>query len=142
MALLVGNAQTLSAFGSTRCKYTPSVGSAHTLSEPMFIFSLALRRLKCSFHDAITYALLLILNIKTYPAINRTANVRLKILISNIYSKIILGNHFDFRRSRISPSSTSSLDGAGGAAEASSSLRFNELIPLITTKIQNAMIRN
>src|SRR5690606_33181055 len=50
--------------------------------------------------------------------------------------------YFDFSKSLISVSNTSSFDGSGGAACASSPLRFKEFIPLISRKIQNAMIRN
>jgi len=49
-------------------------------------------------------------------------------------------DHFCFSTSRISVSSVSSFDGAAGAAGASSSFRFSAFIPLMTTKIANAMI--
>jgi hypothetical protein len=48
---LVGNRQFLSALRSSAGQYFSSVGSAHSLSEPVLIFSLTIRRLIRSFHD-------------------------------------------------------------------------------------------
>src|SRR5690554_6331837 len=72
MPPLVRYAQALPAFSSTGCQYTSAVSCTHTLSKPVFIFSLPLRRLKCSFHDAFLYY-----KIPISPDLNRTANVQL-----------------------------------------------------------------
>ena len=62
---------------------------------------------------------------------------------SNFLERLLYGqdlNYF-FKRSLISPKSTSSLDGAGGAAGADSSFFLVEFSALIIMKMANAMIR-
>lgn len=47
---LVRNGQFPAAFGPATGQYVATIGSGHALAEAMFVFPLAVRWLKCSFH--------------------------------------------------------------------------------------------
>ena len=51
MQFIVGNRQSLSAFGPSGCQYSSAISSCHALTETVFISSFSLRRLESSFHD-------------------------------------------------------------------------------------------
>jgi hypothetical protein len=52
--LFVRHSQFMSAFRSSGSQYPSAIGSRHSFSESVLIFSLSIRRLKCSFHDRIS----------------------------------------------------------------------------------------
>ena len=59
MTTFVCNSQFLATFRTTSSKHTATVSSSHSLEETMFVTTLALRWLECTFHSAIVciYAL-------------------------------------------------------------------------------------
>ena len=59
MTTFVCNSQFLATFRTTSSKHTATVSSSHSLEETMFVTTLALRWLECTFHSVIVciYAL-------------------------------------------------------------------------------------
>ncbi len=59
MTTFVCNSQFLATFRTTSSKHTATVSSSHSLEETMFVTTLALRWLECTFHSVIAciYAL-------------------------------------------------------------------------------------
>ena len=59
MTTFVSNSQFLAAFSTTSSQYAATVCSSHSLEETMFVTTLALRWLECTFHSVIVciYAL-------------------------------------------------------------------------------------
>lgn len=47
---LVGHGKLFTAFGATGCQHAATVGRSHAMAETMFVVSLAVVGLKCSFH--------------------------------------------------------------------------------------------
>lgn len=59
LAVLVRYGQFFAAFGTARSQYTTSVRSRHPLTESMFVYSFATRRLKCPFHNILINSLVI-----------------------------------------------------------------------------------
>ena len=53
--VFVRNSQFLSAFSTTCCQYSAAVCCSHSLTETVFVLSLSVRGLKCSFHYCILF---------------------------------------------------------------------------------------
>lgn len=75
------------------------------------------------------------------PIIKHTHPARARCPVQTGAIKCDIGYFFSFRISLISPSNTSSLEGAGGAAGAASSFFFMLFIVRIAMNITKAMIR-
>ena len=50
VATLVGNSQLFATFCATRCQYAATVCGGHSLQEAVFVTTLALGWLECTFH--------------------------------------------------------------------------------------------
>ena len=59
MATFVSNSQFLATLSTTSSEHTATISSSHSLKETMFVTTLALRWLECTFHSVIVciYAL-------------------------------------------------------------------------------------
>lgn len=48
---LVRNGQLLATLSATRCQYTTTIGSGHSLTETVLVYAATVVGLKCSFHN-------------------------------------------------------------------------------------------
>ena len=53
--VFVRYSQLLASFCATRCQYSATVCGCHSFTEPVFVSSLSVRGLECSFHLSIYY---------------------------------------------------------------------------------------
>lgn len=60
--VFVRNGQFLSSFSTTCCQYSAAVCSSHSLTETVFVLSLSVRGLKCSFHCYIFFYVIILTN--------------------------------------------------------------------------------
>ena len=60
--VFVRNSQFLSTFSTTCCQYSTAVCSSHSLTETMFVLSLSVRGLECSFHLCILFYVIILTN--------------------------------------------------------------------------------
>lgn len=60
--VFVRNSQFLSAFSTTCCQYSATVCCSHSLTETVFVLSLSVRGLKCSFHYCILFYVIILTN--------------------------------------------------------------------------------
>ena len=60
--VFVRNSQFLSAFSTTCCQYSAAVCCSHSLTETVFVLSLSVRGLKCSFHYCILFYVIILTN--------------------------------------------------------------------------------
>ena len=56
--VFVRNSQFLATFSTTCCQYSAAIGCSHSLTETVFVSSLSVGGLKCSFHYCIFFTLL------------------------------------------------------------------------------------
>ena len=49
--VLVRNGQLLATLGTTRCQYTTTIGSGHSLTETVLVNAATVVGLECSFHN-------------------------------------------------------------------------------------------
>jgi hypothetical protein len=59
--IFVGNGQFGAAFSAAGGKYSATVGRRHAFTKTVFVFSLAVRRLKCPFHLSAVFIIVIYL---------------------------------------------------------------------------------